>query len=69
MENQAEKPVLPQVSEETQEAVKAAIQETLDLFADHSRKMAESLADFNRRRAEIQERLKNGARRTSGRIV
>lgn len=44
-------------------------QEAFRLFRDHFRQVADELAEFNRKRAEVQGRIQRGARRTDGRIV
>ncbi len=69
MEKETPNPEQPLISPETQESVREAIKETFDLFADHAKRIAESLRQFNVRREEIEQRIKNGAKRASGRIV
>lgn len=69
MENETTKSELPPVPAETQEAVKTAVQDAFRFFASHTRKMAEDFLAFQRKREEISQRMKDGAKRTTGRIV
>jgi hypothetical protein len=58
-----------QIPPEIQEQANNLIRDAFRLMHDHNRKMAEDMADFERRRQEIRQRRKNGARQNSGHIV
>ncbi len=54
------------------EAIKqasAALNEAVRQIPAHIKNLSDEIADFNRRRSEMRERMTNGARRTAGRIV
>jgi len=57
------------IPENLREEAAKTIKQAFQLFSDHNKRMAEDLAAFNQKQAEIKERLKSGANRTSGRIV
>jgi hypothetical protein len=69
MEKETPNQEQPLISAEAQEAARETIKEVIDLFTDHAKRMAESLRQFNAKREEVEQRIKNGAKRTSGRIV
>jgi hypothetical protein len=39
------------------------------LLADETQKLADDIAEFNRRRSETKERIRRGARRTTRRVI
>jgi len=43
--------------------------QTLELFADHARRIAQGLHAFNEQHARVKKEIRRGVRRTSGRIV
>ena len=57
------------IPQEVHDEAKEMIQEGFRGFADHSKRLAEDLAEFNKKRKEVRGNIKDGARRTSGRIV
>ncbi len=57
------------ISEEAQERVKKAVEDAFRGLSEHTRQITEEMAAFDRRRQEMRGRMKNGVRRTSGRIV
>ena len=57
---------LPQ---EVIEQTKEMVQEGLNLFSHHAQKLSEDLARFNERQKAAQQRIRNGGKRTSGRII
>lgn len=57
------------ISPEIQEEASSLIRNAFDQMRNHSRKMAEDLEQFEHQRDEIRQRMKHGARRTSGRII
>jgi hypothetical protein len=69
MEKENSNQELPPISPETRETVSNAIKEMFDLFTDQAKRMAKSLEQFKAKREEVEQRIKNGAKRTSGRIV
>ncbi|BDI28023.1 hypothetical protein CCAX7_000740 [Capsulimonas corticalis] len=68
MNKTTEQPTL-HIPEELQDQAKEFVKDAFRLFADHNRKLAQDLSDFEKQKKETQERIKRGARRTSGRIV
>ncbi|HZP81288.1 MAG TPA: hypothetical protein VFB21_06605 [Chthonomonadaceae bacterium] len=72
MDATTEQAIIPediQISEEVQEEAKSLIKEAFQLFDNQMKNMAADLAEFNRKRQEVRERIQRGARRTTGRIV
>ncbi len=57
------------ISEEAQNKAKEVMESAVRDFSAHLRQITEDLAEFNKSRQEMRGRMKNGARRTSGRIV
>lgn len=52
--------------------IKAAneqVSEAFALFRNHFAKLSKDLNTFGKRRQQVQEKIQNGARRTTGRIV
>lgn len=62
-------PSVIDVPEEVQEDAKEMVRGAFRLFADHTQRMADEMAEFNTKRQNVREKIQNGARRTSGRIV
>lgn len=58
-----------ELSDETQKNAKELIADAFRLFADHTKNLADELTEFNKGREETRRRMRDGARRTSGRIV
>lgn len=58
-----------EIPEPLQKELKVALSDTVQIIASSMAKISEELKEFNKRKAETRERIKNGARRTSGRIV
>ena len=57
------------VPETVQEETRNIISGAFRLFADHNRRLADDLAEFNEKRKQVRENIEHGARRTTGRIV
>jgi len=57
------------VPETVQEEARTIIRGAFRLFADHTQRMTDDLAEFNQKRRAVQESVEHGARRTTGRIV
>ena len=57
------------ISEEAQEQARQAVESAFRGLTEHVRQITEDVAEFNRRRIEMRRGMRNGARRTSGRIV
>ena len=57
------------VPETVQEEARTIIRGAFRLFADHTQRMADDMAEFNQKRSQVQENVAHGARRTTGRIV
>lgn len=57
------------IPEETQERAKEMVKNAFRSLEEHMKSITEEVADFTRRHQETQRRMRNGARRTSGRIV
>lgn len=64
-----EETVAVEVPETVQEEARSIVSGAFRLFADHTQRMTDDLAEFNEKRREVSERLDGGIRRTSGRIV
>ncbi len=58
-----------EVPETVQEEARSIVSGAFRLFADHTQRMTDDLAEFNEKRRKVSERLDGGIRRTSGRIV
>ena len=67
-ENTEEQTIVEGITRELQEQAKQ-ISEALRLFADYGKRLAEDLAEFDKRRKEVRERIDREARQTDGRIV
>jgi hypothetical protein len=57
------------IPEDIKEEVKNTIRNAFQLFANQNKEMAQELREFNAKRQEIRGKLKDGANRTTGRIV
>ena len=57
------------VPETVQDEARSIVQGAFRLFADHTQRMTDDLAEFNQKRRRVQESIDRGARRTTGRIV
>lgn len=57
--------VLPDTNSRTRQLISKAF----GRMTNHSRQMADDIAEFRRQREEVRKRINNGARKTSGRIV
>ena len=68
MENTKEK-ALTESPEENKEEPKAIVKNALHLFSTQMRQITDDIVEFNQKRQIIKEKIRNGARRTSGRIV
>lgn len=64
-----EETVAVEVPETVQEEARSIVSGAFRLFADHTRRMTDDIAEFNEKRRKVSERLDGGIRRTSGRIV
>ncbi len=67
-ENQNNQTTL-EVPQEAQAEAKKIIDNAFRLFAEHTKHVADDIAEFNKNRQATKERIQSGARRTSGRIV
>lgn len=57
------------IPESVQQEAKELVEGAFRLLADQSGRIKEDLAEFNRDRHKIEEKMKDGVRRTTGRIV
>lgn len=69
MEKNREKENSFELSDETQKDAKELIADAFRLFADHTKNLTDELTEFNKGRKEMRRRMRDGARRTSGRII
>jgi hypothetical protein len=58
-----------EIPKEAQAEAKNLIVNAFRLFADETKHIADEIGEFNKNRQKARERMQNGARRTSGRIV
>lgn len=58
-----------EVSKEMHQRAKETIESGIQLFIDHSHKLAVELAEHDTMRIEVQREINRGPRRTSGRII
>jgi hypothetical protein len=58
-----------EIPEELQASAKTFIERAFTFFADQTKQLTEDIAQFNKKRADIQRKIEDGTRRTSGRIV
>ena len=58
-----------EVPEAVQEEARSIVSGAFRLFADHTRRMTDDLAEFNEKRRKVSEDIDRGIKRTSGRIV
>jgi len=49
------------IPEDVHEEITKTIRQAFQLFADHNKQMSEDLVAFNKKQAEVRERLKSGA--------
>ena len=66
---QTEKRVAVEVPEAVQVEARSIVSGAFQLFADHTRRMTDDLAEFNEERRKVSESIDRGIKRTSGRIV
>ena len=62
-------PEHPELPKEVSERAKNLIFQAFSLIEQRIEQLGKDLEDFNNKRAEIQRKINEGARRTSGRIV
>ena len=65
----AEETVSVEVPETVQEEARSIVSGAFRLFADHTQRLTDDLAEFNENRRKVSESIDSGIRRTSGRIV
>ncbi len=65
----ADSKVTIDIPETVQEETRNIISGAFRLFADHNRRLADDLTEFNEKRRQVRENIEHGARRTTGRIV
>ena len=58
-----------EVPETVQEEARSIVSGAFRLFADHTQRMTDDLAEFNEKRRKVSESIDGGIRRTHGRIV
>ena len=58
-----------EVPENVQEEARSIVSGAFRLFAGHTQRMADDLAEFNQKRRKTTESISSGARRAGGRIV
>ena len=58
-----------EIPETVQEEARGIVRGAFRLFADHNKRLADDLAEFNGTRKKVREEVERGARRTTGRIV
>ena len=66
---EAEPKAVLEVPETVQEEARGIVRGAFRLFADHNKRLADDLAEFNGTRKKVREEVERGARRTTGRIV
>jgi hypothetical protein len=59
----------PDIPREMQEQAKNLIKDAFRVVGERSRQLADELSDFDKKYQENERRIRNGARRTSGRII
>ena len=64
-----EETVTVEVPEAVQEEARSIVTGAFRLFADHTQRMTDDLAEFNKNRQEVSKSIDSGIRRTSGRII
>ena len=64
-----EETVSVEVPETVQEEARSIVSGAFRLFADHTQRMTDDLAEFNENRHKVSKSIDSGIRRTSGRIV
>jgi len=62
-------PEHPELPKEVSERAKDLISKAFSLIEQQIEQLGKDLEDFNNKRVEIQRKINEGARRTSGRIV
>ena len=65
----AEETVSVEVPETVQEEARSIVSGAFRLFADHTQRLTDDLAEFNENRRKVSESIDSGIRRASGRIV
>ncbi len=65
----SEETVTVEVPEAVQEEARSIVTGAFRLFADHTQRMTDDLAEFNEKRRKSSESIDGGVRRTRGRIV
>jgi hypothetical protein len=62
-------PVIEQIPEDLSEKARAFVNDALRILAAETRSLASDITEFNQNRAQGLERIRRGARRTTGRVV
>ena len=65
----AEETVSVEVPETVQTEARSIVSGAFRLFADHTQRMTDDLAEFNENRRKVSKSIDSGIRQTSGRIV
>jgi hypothetical protein len=60
---------LDQLPDEIAEKSRSFVSEAFRVLVEQTQQMADDIAEFNRRRSATKERIRRGARRTTGRVV
>jgi hypothetical protein len=63
------KPDLLELSEASKQAVRQFTADIVTLLQDQPRRLTEQMKDFDENFKQVQEEMKRGLRRTSGRII
>jgi hypothetical protein len=58
-----------EIPKELQASAKSFIEKAFMFFADQTKRLADDIAQFNKKREKVQRKIEDGARRTSGRII
>lgn len=69
VDKRTDSPEAPVIPEEFQAKAKSLIGQAFGLFADHFKSLTEDIANYHKKRREVQERIDRGARQTDGEIV
>lgn len=63
------KELLDKLPDDLAEQSERLVSNALRMLARQTQQMASDIAEFSRRRSETKERIRRGARRTTGRVV
>jgi hypothetical protein len=58
-----------EIPEELHASAKTFIERAFTFFAEQTKQFTEDIIQFNKKRGEVQRKIRDGTRRTSGRII